>query len=86
MGRHFIPTYDGKGIVALFDGGAGRPTCSPWTRSIPEAERALQQLRRDAWNDGINVFLEMANDMADALTLAAELRAEAEAKHKKEAA
>lgn len=72
--RHFIPTYDGRGVVALFEEGDGL-TCSPWVRSIPEAENSLQKLRRDAWDSCVDVFLEMANDMAEAIARAAELRA-----------
>lgn len=82
MTRHFIPTYDGRGIVALFEERGGGITCRPWIRSIPEAESAMQKIRRDAWDSCVDVFLEMANDMADALTFAAELRAEAEAKRR----
>lgn len=79
--RHFILTYDGRSIVALFEEHEGL-TCSPWVRSIPEAEAALQNIRRDAWTSCVDVFLEMANDMADALAFAAELRIAAAAKRK----
>lgn len=79
----YIPTYDGRGIVTIFEDD----TCGAWIRSIPEAEEHLQQQRKDAWDASIrpgasgilaNHFLALSNSLSDALSFASELRGESE--------
>lgn len=86
----YASTHDGSGVVTIPE-ASGEPAR---VLSIGVAENLLQHWRKSAWDEAArggsryvaNSFLAWGNCLADALALAAELRAKEEAKQKKDAA